>query len=74
VVRTDDRAGMLNQLTQILFDDNVNIRSVEAHADEKNFDSALVEMTIEVRDKKQLERLVQAMRRVPGVRDVERVS
>jgi GTP pyrophosphokinase len=47
---------------------------VEAHADEKNFDSALVEMTIEVRDKKQLERLVQAMRRVPGVRDVERVS
>jgi GTP pyrophosphokinase len=74
VVRTDDRAGMLNQLTQILFDDSVNIRSVEAHTDEKNFDSALVEMTIEVRDKKQLERLVQAMRRVPGVRDVERVS
>jgi len=74
VVRTDDRAGMLNQLTQILFDDNVNIRSVEAHTDEKNFDSALVEMTIEVRDQKQLERLVQAMRRVPGVRDVERVS
>jgi GTP pyrophosphokinase len=73
VVRTDDRAGMLNQLTQILFDDNVNIRSVEAHADEKNFDSAMVEMTIEVRDKKQLERLVQAMRRVPGVRDIERI-
>jgi GTP pyrophosphokinase len=73
VVHTDDRAGMLNQLTQILFDDNVNIRSVEAHTDEKNFDSAVVEMTIEVRDKKQLERLVQAMRRVPGVRDIERI-
>lgn len=73
VVRTDDRAGMLNHLTQILFDDNVNIRSVEAHADDRNFDSAVVEMTIEVRDKKQLERLVQAMRRVPGVRDIERI-
>ncbi len=73
VVRTDDRAGMLNNLTQILFDDNVNIRSVEAHADDRNFDSAVVEMTIEVRDKKQLERLVQAMRRVPGVRDIERI-
>lgn len=72
VVRTDDRAGMLNQLTQILFDESVNIRSVEAHADEKKLGSAVVEMTIEVRDKKQLERLVQAMRRVPGVRDVER--
>jgi GTP pyrophosphokinase len=73
VVRTDDRAGMLNQLTQILFDEDINIRSVEAHADEKNFDSAVVEMTIEVRDKKQLERTVSAMRRVSGVRDIERV-
>jgi GTP diphosphokinase / guanosine-3',5'-bis(diphosphate) 3'-diphosphatase len=73
VVHTDDRAGMLNQLTQILFDEEVNIRSVEAHADEKNFDSAVVEMTIEVRDKKQLERIVSAMRRVSGVRDIERV-
>jgi GTP pyrophosphokinase len=73
VVHTDDRAGMLNQLTQILFDEDVNIRSVEAHADERNFDSAMVEMTIEVRDKKQLERIVSAMRRVSGVRDIERV-
>jgi GTP pyrophosphokinase len=73
VVHTDDRAGMLNQLTQILFDEDVNIRSVEAHADEKQFDSAIVEMTIEVRDKKQLERIVSAMRRVSGVRDIERV-
>ena len=30
-------------------------------------------MTIEVRDKKQLERLVSTMRRVSGVRDIERV-
>jgi len=51
----------------------VNIRSVEAHADDKNFDSAVVEMTIEVRDKKQLERIVSAMRRLSGVRDIERV-
>ena len=36
VVHTDDRAGMLNQLTQILFDEDVNIRSVEAHADERS--------------------------------------
>ena len=64
---------MLNQLTQILFDEEVNIRSVEAHADEKQFDSAVVEMTVEVRDKKQLERVVSAMRRVSGVRDIERV-
>lgn len=73
VVRTDDRTGMLNQLTQILFDEEINIRSVEARGDDRRIDSAVVEMTIEVRDQKQLNRIVSAMRRVPGVRDIERV-
>jgi len=73
VVHTDDRTGMLNQLTQILFHDDINIRSVEARAHDNRYDSATVEMTIEVRDKKQLEKTVGAMRRVPGVRDIERV-
>ncbi|MCL4843398.1 MAG: bifunctional (p)ppGpp synthetase/guanosine-3',5'-bis(diphosphate) 3'-pyrophosphohydrolase [Bryobacteraceae bacterium] len=73
VVHTDDRTGILNALTQILVNDNINIRSVEAKGDEKRFDSATVEMTIEVRDRKQLERTVSAMRRLPGVRDIERV-
>lgn len=73
VVHTDDRTGILNQLTQILFDEDCNIRSVEARTDDKSFESAVVEMTIEVRDKKQLERIVSAMRRISGVRDIERV-
>jgi hypothetical protein len=30
-------------------------------------------MTVDVRDKKQLEKLVAAMRRISGVRDVERL-
>jgi GTP pyrophosphokinase len=73
VVHTYDRAGMLNKLTQILFDEDCNIRSVEARAEDKYLDGAIVEMTIEVRDKKQLERISGAMRRTPGVRDIERV-
>jgi GTP pyrophosphokinase len=73
VVHTDDRAGVLNQLTQILFDDSINIRSVEARPEEQRVDAAVVEMTIEVRDKRQLERVVSSMRRLPGVRDIERV-
>lgn len=72
VIHTDDRTGILNQLTQILFDEEINIRSVEARGDDKRLDSALVEMTIDVRDKKQLERVVASMRRVPGIRDIER--
>ncbi len=71
-IHTDDRPGMLNQLTSILVDEEANIRSLEAktHLDQ---DGALVEMTIDVRDKKQLEKLVAAMRRISGVRDVERL-
>jgi GTP pyrophosphokinase len=73
VVHSDDRTGLLNQLTQILFGEEVNIRSVEARADDKLLDAAVVEMTVEVRDKKQLERIVSTMRRVPGIRDIERI-
>jgi GTP diphosphokinase / guanosine-3',5'-bis(diphosphate) 3'-diphosphatase len=73
VIHTDDRTGILSKLTQILFDEAINIRSIESHAEEHRLDDATVEMTIEVRDKKQLERIVAAMRRVPGVRDIKRI-
>jgi guanosine-3',5'-bis(diphosphate) 3'-pyrophosphohydrolase len=72
VVHTDDRPGMLMQLTSVLSGENTNIRSLEAKT-EVDHDGALVEMTVDVRDKKQLEKLVGAMRRISGVRDVERL-
>jgi GTP diphosphokinase / guanosine-3',5'-bis(diphosphate) 3'-diphosphatase len=70
IVHTDDRPGMLNQLTSVL--ENTNIRSLEAKA-AIDHDGGVVEMTVDVRDKKQLEKLVSAMRRISGVRDVERL-
>ena len=72
VLHTDDRPGMLNSLTGVLSDENTNIRSLEAKA-ETDQAGGVVEMTVDVRDKKQLERLVAAMRRLSGVRDVERL-
>jgi GTP pyrophosphokinase len=74
VVRSDDRPGILNQLTSILSHENSNIRSLEARSDDRRGDGAVVDMTIEIRDKKQLERVVSTMRRISGVRDVERVQ
>ena len=73
VVRTDDRPGLLNQLTSILSTENTNIRSLEARTDAEHGDGAIIEMTVDVRDKKQLEKLIVAMRRISGVRDVERL-
>ena len=72
VIHTDDRPGMLNQLTSVLSDENTNIRNLEAKGD-LDQSGGVVEMTVEVRDKKQLEKLVSAMRRISGVRDVERL-
>ena len=74
VVYTDDRPGILHQLTSILSNESSNIRTLEARGDHTRSDeSAIVDITIDVRDKKQLERVVNAFRRIPGVRDIERV-
>ncbi|HLN02850.1 MAG TPA: bifunctional (p)ppGpp synthetase/guanosine-3',5'-bis(diphosphate) 3'-pyrophosphohydrolase [Bryobacteraceae bacterium] len=73
VVHTDDRPGLLAQITSILSNENTNIRSLEARTETGPADRALVEMTVDVRDKKQLEKLVSAMRRISGIRDVERL-
>jgi guanosine-3',5'-bis(diphosphate) 3'-pyrophosphohydrolase len=71
VVHTTDRPGMLSELTSVLFNENSNIRSLEARSLEH--EGAVVDMTVDVRDKKQLERIVSAMRRLSGIRDIERM-
>ncbi len=73
-IYTDDRPGMLNQLTSLLFAEQSNIISLEARSEHKGAEGAVIDMTIEIRDKKQLERLVSAVRRISGVRDVERTQ
>jgi GTP pyrophosphokinase len=74
-VLTEDRPGMLSQLTTSLFDEQTNIRSLETRADDIHHTTgAIIDMTIEVKDKKQLERIVTAIRRISGVRDIERVN
>jgi GTP diphosphokinase / guanosine-3',5'-bis(diphosphate) 3'-diphosphatase len=75
LVHSEDRPGMLNQLTSALFHEQTNIRSLEARSDdERAADGAIVDITVEVRDKKQLERVVGAIRRISGVRDIERLN
>jgi GTP pyrophosphokinase len=74
IVYTDDRVGILNQLTSILSAESTNIRTLEARGDHSRADeSAIVDITMEVRDKKHLERVISAFRRIPGVRDTQRV-
>jgi GTP diphosphokinase / guanosine-3',5'-bis(diphosphate) 3'-diphosphatase len=74
IVHTDDRPGVLSQLTAVLAGEQSNIRTLEARTDEtRNGDGAIIEMTVDVKDKRQFERIVSSLRRTSGVRDVERL-
>jgi GTP pyrophosphokinase len=69
-VHCDDRAGMLKEITAIISDENTNIRTMETHAGDAG--DATIEFVIDAEDVRHLTRLVQALRRLPGVRDVQR--
>ncbi|HTK96344.1 MAG TPA: ACT domain-containing protein, partial [Terriglobales bacterium] len=65
----DDRAGMLKQVTAVISDDNTNIRNIEARSGDAQ---ATIDLTIDVEDLKHLERIVAGLRKLAGVRDVQR--
>jgi len=72
ILHCDDRTGLLKELTAVISDDGTNIRSVDSKPDEEN-NGALVEFVVETRDVRHLTRLVTALRRIGGVRDVQRM-
>ncbi len=68
----DDRPGILKELTAIISDDGTNIRGVDSKSDDEG--GAVVEFVVEAEDVRHLTKLVTNMRRVPGVRDVQRAQ
>jgi GTP pyrophosphokinase len=66
----DDRTGMLKELTAVISDEDTNIRTVDSRPGPNG--DAIVEFVIDAEDVRHLTRLVQGLRRVPGVRDVQR--
>jgi GTP pyrophosphokinase len=68
----DDRTGMLKELTAVISEDNTNIRGVEIQRQEG--EEAIVEFVVEAEDVHHLNRMVLALRRVAGVRAVQRTQ
>jgi len=68
----DDRAGMLKELTAVISDDDTNIRGVDTKHDKDG--EAAVEFVVEAEDLRHLNRMVLGLRRVPGVRSVQRTQ
>jgi guanosine-3',5'-bis(diphosphate) 3'-pyrophosphohydrolase len=69
-VYCDDRTGMLKELTAVISDENTDIRGVDLHHDENG--EAVIEFLVEAEDLRHLNRMVLGLRRVAGVRTVQR--
>jgi GTP pyrophosphokinase len=68
----DDRTGMLKELTAVISDDDTNIRNIDIRHDDTG--EAIIEFIVEAEDLRHLNRMVLALRRVSGVRDVQRTQ
>ncbi len=66
----DDRSGMLKEMTAIISNDDTNIRAVETKAGANG--EAIVEFVVEAEDLRHLNRMVLGLKRMPGVREVQR--
>ncbi len=71
VVLCDNRTGMLKQITAVISDADTNIRNIEAKTAETH---ATVDIIVDIADLKHLERIISGVRKIPGVREVQRVQ
>jgi GTP pyrophosphokinase len=67
----DDRFGMLKQITGVIGDAKSNIRNIEARTANSQ---AVVDIVLDISDLKHLETIVNGLRKIPGVRDVQRLQ
>ncbi len=70
LIRAQDRPGMLADITSVISDTGSNIRTLGSHPDTLH---ARIDVTLEITDRKQLERIMANIRRISGVFGVERL-
>jgi GTP pyrophosphokinase len=68
----DDRTGMLKELTAVISDDDTNIRGVDTRRSPEG--EAMIDFVVEAQDLRHLNKMVLGLRRVPGVRAVQRAQ
>ncbi|MBX3243557.1 MAG: bifunctional (p)ppGpp synthetase/guanosine-3',5'-bis(diphosphate) 3'-pyrophosphohydrolase [Acidobacteria bacterium] len=72
LVTTENRTGMLADITNAIAEIKTGIRNASASVSRD--DKGLIEVTVEVFDKKHLDRVILAIEQVPGVIAVERMN
>jgi GTP pyrophosphokinase len=71
-MQVEDRKGMLAEISAKISDINTNITNMEAHTGEDQ--QARIDMTVEIRDMKHLEKVIKSIKGVQGVLGVERTA
>ncbi len=66
-----DRAGLLNEITGVLKEENINLEDAPAVTARQD-NLALITATLEVRDAEQLSRVLTRIERLPNVQQVRR--
>src|SRR5271170_3803838 len=70
-VYCDDRFGMLKGITSVISDTKTNIRNIEARTSNGQ---ANVDVILDIADLKHLENIINGVRKIPGVHDVQRLQ
>ena len=70
LIRSKDRAGLLAEITAVISNAGCNIHNLESRPDRLN---AQVDVNLEIVDRRQLESILVAIRKIQGVYGVERV-
>jgi GTP pyrophosphokinase len=71
-MQVEDRKGMLAEISAKISDINTNITNMEARTGEDQ--QARIDMTVEIRDVKHLEKVIKSIKGVQGVLGVERTA
>ncbi|MGH9870721.1 MAG: RelA/SpoT family protein [Candidatus Polarisedimenticolia bacterium] len=68
---SDDHPGLLARITSVIADEKTNIRNVDARTSEDR--KGQISLVLDVKDQRHLERVMERLRKLDGVRHVERV-
>ena len=69
-ILTEDRPGLLADITAVISDAQANIRNLESSGVDLH---ARIELALDVTDRKQLERILTNIKRIPGIFEIERI-
>ncbi len=72
-VQAYDRAGLLRDITAVVADEKLNLRSADAQVNEKD-NVATVHVALELKDARQFSRVMSQLDRLPNVRQVRRIT